>query len=112
MRRSSLGFIMLLCLVSAASCTEHAENIREISETRQCRANMNELCTEIATYKNITGEWAGSVDVLDNSSGRMWPLTCPESGLDYIITSDSTGYTIECPSGHGSISTGCRSWCE
>lgn len=115
MRGALQGFLSLSAILMAVSCGDGAEggNIHEISETRQCRANLNTLCTGMAVYRDQNGGWGSSPEQLDSISGRRWPLACPESGLDYIITTDDEGgYLIECPSGHGSISTGRRSWCE
>jgi len=115
MRGSLPGLISLSVILVAVSCGDGGEggSIREISETRQCRAHMNTLCTEMAVYRDQNGEWAARTEQLDSFSGRTRPITCPGSGLDYIITiDDEGGYLVECPSGHGSISTGRRSWCE
>jgi hypothetical protein len=110
-----LRLLSLSAILVALSCGDGAEggSLSEISGTRQCRANLNTLCTEMAVYRDQHGEWAASPGQLDSVSGRARPLACPESGLEYIITTDDEGgYLIECPSGHGSILTGRRSWCE
>jgi hypothetical protein len=115
MRRALSRYMLLIGLLVPVSCGSEGEGggIHEISETRQCRANMNSLSTEMAGYCYCNGDWASSPEQLDCYSGRMRPLTCPQSGLDYVITTDEDdGYIIECPSGHGSISTGRRSWSD
>ena len=71
---------------------------------------MNILCTDQANYCDTNGEWAATIEQLDEYTGRSQPLTCPESGEAYIIELSDSGYVISCPDGHGSINTGRRSW--
>lgn len=110
--------VFLLLSVTAvlmifSSCEKrNGESLLEISIKRQCHANMNTLCTDQASYCDAEGNWAETIEELDEYFGRLWPLTCPENGEQYVIEITEDGYRIECPSGHGSINTGRRSWTE
>ncbi len=73
---------------------------------------MNTLCTNQASYRDANGEWAESVAVLDEFNGRIWPVVCPETREEYLMEKTDEGYRLSCPSGHGSIETGRRSWTE
>lgn len=88
----------------------NSETLRDISKRRTCRANMNNLCTDQATYCDVNGEWAATIEQLDECAGRLQALTCPESGEEYLLESSDSGYVISCPAGHGFIDTGRRSW--
>ena len=113
LHRLKLIFPLSIALL-LSSCSGEGGSIRETSIIRQCRANMNSLCTDQASFANTNGRWATSPEELDESSGRLWPLECPVSHAGYTLTIDHTGdsYVISCPEGHGSIDTGRRSWCE
>ena len=84
--------------------------INEISKIRQCRANMNTICTDQANYCDAYGEWATDIQQLDQYARRTGSLKCPESGEEYILQESDSGYVISCTAGHGSIDTGRRSW--
>jgi len=75
---------------------------------------MNTLCTNQATFAIVHGNWAATTEELDETSGRIWPLSCPETGDSYIneLRDSGDSYIISCPAGHGSIETGRRSWSE
>ena len=113
LNRLKLVFPLFIALL-LSSCTGEGGSILETSNIRQCRANMNALCTDQATFADVNGRWATSPEELDESSGRLWPLECTVSHEEYTITVNhaADGYVISCPEGHGSIDTGRRSWCE
>jgi hypothetical protein len=100
----------LLVLISISGCDENSQSLLEISRERQCRANMNTLCTDQANYCDAVGHWAGTNEELDQYARRTRSLTCPVTEELYIIELKDDGYEIRCPGGHGSIDTGCRSW--
>ncbi len=101
----------VLVIIIVSGCGENgSESLSDISKRRQCRANMNTLCTDQASYCDANGEWAPDIDQLNQFARRTRPLTCPESGEEYIIESSDCGYVVSCPAGHGSIDTGSRSW--
>ena len=106
-----LSTIAIILSYMACDCDSH-QKISEISIRRQCHANMNTLCTDQASFRDATGEWAESVAALDEFAGRIWPLVCSESREEYLIERTDEGYRLLCPSGHGSIETGRRSWTE
>lgn len=106
-----ISTIAILLLYVAYDCSSH-QKLSEISLRRQCHANMNTICTDQASFRDATGEWAESVTVLDEFAGRIWPLVCPESQEEYLMERTEKGYRLSCPSGHGSIETGRRSWTE
>lgn len=87
-----------------------SESISDISKRRQCRANMNTLCTDQASYCDANGEWAPDMEQLNQFARRTRPLICPEIGEEYILELSDCGYVISCPAEHGSIETGRRSW--
>ena len=87
-----------------------SESLSEISKRRQCRAHMNTLCTDQASYCDAVGEWAQDLDQLNQFARRTRPLICPESGEEYILEVSNCGYVVSCPAGHGSIDTGRISW--
>ncbi len=100
-----------LVLITFSACSgSGSESIEEISIRRQCRANMNTICTEQASYCDATGEWASDMEQLDQYARRAGPLTCPVSREEYLLEQSDSGYVIICPAGHGSIDTGRRSW--
>jgi hypothetical protein len=85
----------------------------EISNTRQCRANMNTLATDQAMYHLMRGDWAASIEDLDREANRTVPLICPDCGEEYVLTCGDGCYTISCPGGvHGSVTNGHPSWSE
>ncbi|MCK4504606.1 MAG: hypothetical protein KAW14_03225 [Candidatus Aegiribacteria sp.] len=100
-------------ILSYIACDCNSRNkLSEISLKRQCHANMNTLCTDQASFRDANGEWAERVAELDEFAGRIWPLVCPESREEYLMEKTDEGYRLSCPSGHGSIETGRRSWTE
>ena len=100
-----------IIIISFSGCNGNDyESISEISKRRQCRANMNTLCTDQANYCDANGEWAQDLQHLDEYARRARPLTCPETGEEYILELSECGYKISCPAEHGSIETGRRSW--
>jgi len=102
---------VVIIIIGFSGCNGNdTESISEISKRRQCRANMNTLCTDQANYCDANGEWAHDGQLLDEYARRARPLTCPETGEEYILELSDCGYTISCPAGHGSIETGRRSW--
>lgn len=105
---SAIAIILAYMLCERGSHTK----ISEISLKRQCHANMNTLCTDQASFRDANSEWAGSIDELDEFAGRIWPLVCPVTREEYLMEKTDEGYRLECPSGHGSIETGQRSWTE
>jgi len=108
-----LRALLLLASTLLLACGADEGGVRELSRIRMCHANMNAICTEMACYRDKHGEWASSIQQLADSSSKSLPLVCPESGLGYRISSDGEGgYRLECPSGHGCVTTGRRSWCE
>lgn len=103
--------IAALVLVMLSGCNGNGYNdIREISTRRQCRANMNTLCTDQAKYRDTYGEWAVTIEQLDQDARRIGSLVCPENDEEYLLESSDSGYVLSCPAGHGSIDTGTRSW--
>ncbi len=100
----------ILCLISLSGCSDDSRSLMEISRERQCRANMNILCTDQANYRDAIGHWAGTNEELDQYTRRSHPLTCPVTEEQYLIELVDDGYVIRCPGGHGSIVTGRRSW--
>ena len=106
-----ISAIAILLLYVVFECSGH-KKISEISLKRQCHANMNTLCTDQASFRDAEGEWAGSITELDEFAGRIWPLQCPGTREEYIMEQTDEGYRLSCPSGHGSIETGQRSWTE
>ncbi|OPL19502.1 MAG: hypothetical protein AVO35_10085 [Candidatus Aegiribacteria sp. MLS_C] len=103
--------ILFLSIVPAfLGCSGGEGGIVEVSRERQCRANMNTLCTDQANYRDATGRWAGTNEELDRYARRTRPLTCPVSDEQYIIELRDDGYIVRCPCGHGSVDTGRRSW--
>ena len=107
LRIVSASFVIILFTACSGS---DSESLREISKRRTCRANMNILCTDQANYCDANGEWAETIEQLDESAGRLQTLKCPESGEEYLLEQSESGYVITCPAGHGSIDTGRRSW--
>ncbi len=107
----AISAIALLLTYIACEFGGH-QKLSEVSIRRQCHANMNTLCTNQASTKDATGEWAESIAEMDEFAGRIWPLVCPESREEYLMERKDDGYRLECPSGHGSIETGRRSWTE
>jgi hypothetical protein len=107
LRIVSASFIIIMFTACNSS---NSDTLREISKRRTCRANMNIICTDQANYCDANGEWAETIEQLDEYAGRPQPLTCPESGEDYLLELLDSGYVISCPDGHGSINTGRRSW--
>jgi hypothetical protein len=103
--------LAVLLLTLLGSCNGNAsETLGEISIRRQCRANMNTLCTDQANYCDANGEWASDIDKLDEHARRANPLRCPETDEEYLMELTECGYIISCPAGHGSINTGRVSW--
>lgn len=108
-----MATLLLLCLMfMLGGCSrESSAELLNISKERQCRANMNTLCTDQANYRDAMGHWAGTNEELDRYARRPRSLTCPGTGEDYVIDlKEDGGYIITCPAGHGSIDTGSRSW--
>ena len=99
-------------LICACGSGENSR-LRDVARTRQCRANMNILCTDQAVYHMLHGNWCQSIAELDAEADRPVPLVCPLDDQEYVMAVDSTGYTIACPSGvHGSVNMGQPSWHE
>jgi len=87
--------------------------LTEISQVRQCRANMNTLATDQAMYHLMNGDWATSINQLNEEIGRPAALVCPECGEEYVMSLEEGCYTITCPGGlHGSVSNGMPTWSE
>lgn len=109
---TKLGAAVLLLVILPAflACEGEEGSILDISRERQCRANMNTLCTDQANYRDATGRWAGTNGELDRYARRTGPLTCPVTDEHYIIELKDDGYIVICPCGHGSVDTGRRSW--
>lgn len=107
----SISTLAILLVYLTIDCGSH-QILSEISLRRQCHANLNTLCTDQASIRDATGEWAESIAEIDEFTGRIWPLVCPESREEYLMERIDGGYRLECPSGHGSIVTGRRSWTE
>jgi hypothetical protein len=105
---------ILLAVILLTTCGNGEDStLVEISETRQCRANMNTLATDQAMYHLMRDDWADSISQLDTESGRPVPLVCPECGEEYLLTREDDCYTISCPGGvHGSVVNGMPSWSE
>lgn len=102
-----------LVLTLFLSCGgEAAGKLMEISKKRQCRANLNTLCTDQANYRDATGEWATDISQLDEFARRAVPLTCPSCGEEYVLEEKDDGYILSCPAGHGTIDTGRRCWTQ
>ncbi len=106
-----ISAIAIILVFVVCECGSH-QKISEISLRRQCHANMNTLCTDQASFRDANGEWAENITELDEFAGRIWPVVCPESGEEYLVEKTEEGYRLSCPSGHGSIETGRRSWTE
>lgn len=102
--------VFLLLLLIACDSPEDLRSIAEISIERECQANMNVLATDQAMHHTNYGRWAVSMEELNVMVGRLWMLTCPETGEEYILEPLDDGYSIMCPYGHGSVNTGRRSW--
>jgi hypothetical protein len=103
--------ILALSAVFGTGCNaEGHDNLVEISRERQCRANMNTLCTDMANIRDAIGYWIDDQDEIDEYARRSRPLVCPVTGEAYTIDLKEDGYVISCPCGHGSIDTGRRSW--
>lgn len=116
MRKKVIGIIVISTIsiiLSFVACDcSSTQKLSEISLRRQCHANMNTICTDQVSFRDATGEWADSIEVLDESAGRIRPMVCPESREEYMMEKTDEGYRLSCPSGHGSIETGERSWTE
>lgn len=104
------GLVCLLMAMLLSGCDGDSQSLLEISRERQCRANMNTLCTDQANYRDAVGHWAATNEELDQYARRPRSLTCPVTEEPYIIELVDDGYVIRCPGGHGSIVTGRRSW--
>jgi len=102
--------VLVIFMFIPACDGEESESLSVISKRRSCRANLNTICTDQAQYRDAMGQWATSIDQLDQLSQRARPLTCPESGEEYLHEMNDSGYILTCPAGHGSIETGVRSW--
>ena len=102
--------LTVVLLLMACSGGDSGNSLIDISKERQCRANMNTLCTDQVNYRDATGHWTDSMEDLDEYARRTRSLTCPGSGEEYKLELTEEGYCIQCPSGHGSIQTGVRSW--
>ena len=100
----------LMIIIFSGCGGNGSESLQDISIRRQCRANLNTLCTDQASYCDAVGEWAPDIENLNQFARRTRPLTCPESGEGYILELSDYGYVVSCPAGHGSIETGRRSW--
>ena len=100
----------LILIVFSGCDGNDSESISDISKRRQCRANMNTLCTDQASYCDANDEWAPDIEQLNQFARRTRSLTCPQSGDEYILELSDCGYVISCPADHGSIETGRRSW--
>ncbi|MCK5117804.1 MAG: hypothetical protein KAR44_14500 [Candidatus Aegiribacteria sp.] len=107
---SRIAPIAFLTIIFCGCGGNGTESLSEISRRRQCRASLNTLCTDQATYCDANGDWAPNLDLLNHFARRTRPLTCPESGEEFILESSDYGYVLSCPAGHGSIDTGSRSW--
>ncbi len=100
-----------MVLIAFSACSgDGSESLDEISKRRQCRANLNTICTDQARYCDAQGEWASDLEQLDQYARRVRPLVCPQNGEEYILELSNSGYLIRCPAEHGSIDTGRRSW--
>lgn len=104
--------VYALLLILLTGCDGAPAKLLEVSKERQCRANLNTLCTDQANYRDATGEWATEISKLDEYARRPIPLICPSSGEEYVLEEKNDGYILSCPAGHGSIDTGRRSWNE
>lgn len=103
--------VTVMILIALCSCAGNgSESLDEISKRRQCRANLNTICTDQANYCDAEGEWATDIQQLDEYARRVNPLVCPQNGEEYLLEQSDCGYLILCPAGHGSIDTGRRSW--
>lgn len=112
-RNKLISAALAIVLTLSLSCSgEAAGKLMEISKKRQCRANLNTLCTDQANYRDATGEWATDISQLDEFARRTVSLTCPSCGEKYVLEEKNDGYILSCPAGHGSIDTGRRSWVE
>ncbi len=104
-------FMAVLMLTTCGNGEDSA--FVEISQTRQCRANMNTLATDQAMYHLMNGDWATSIDQLDEEADRPAPLVCPECGEYYVMQLEGDCYTISCPGDlHGAVSNGMPTWYE
>lgn len=106
------ALLTLSCFLMLSGCSrESSAELLNISRERQCRANMNTLCTDQANYRDALGYWAECNEELDRYARRPRSLTCPGNGEEYVIElKEEGGYVIRCPGNHGSIDTGSRSW--
>ncbi len=106
------AFLLALSVLAAASATGCGSRLREASEERQCRANMNQLATEEAQFFQANNRW-GELFELERMVRRDDPLLCPSGGGLYRVTLTESSYRIECPCGqHGSVQDGNQSWAD
>ncbi|MBD3278455.1 MAG: hypothetical protein GF388_09160 [Candidatus Aegiribacteria sp.] len=112
-RNKLIAAVLVLILMLFQSCNgEAAGKLMELSKERQCRANLNTLCTDQANYRDATGEWATDISQLDEFARRTVPLCCPSCGEEYVLEEKDDGYILYCPAEHGTIDTGRRCWTE
>ncbi len=108
---SGAAIVLFFCLSLFPGCDGNGlHSLEQVSKTRQCRANLNVLCTDQANYRDELGRWAESIEELDKYAGRTRPLTCPETGEPYEVKILEDGYLVSCPCGHGFVETGRRNW--
>ncbi len=111
-KRYLLVFILLVpLLILVSGCRgQRQDSLIDVSQKRQCWANMNILSTDMANYRDATGHWTDNMEELDQYARRTRPMTCPVTHEPYTIRLEEDGYVLSCPCGHGSVDTGRRSW--
>jgi competence protein ComGC len=78
-----------------------------------CRSQMVALSKAEFQHFNQKGTYTDSLSLLVPLIPQTIAHTCPLDGAGYMITAtDSTGFVIECPNGHGSINNGQPDWLE
>jgi hypothetical protein len=104
------SFLLTLSVLASVTATGCGSRLREASEERQCRANMNQLATEEAQFFQANNRW-GELFELERMVRRDEPLLCPSGGGLYTITLTGSSYRIDCPCGrHGFVQDGNQSW--
>jgi hypothetical protein len=99
--------VSVLAAMTAGGC---GSRLREASEQRQCRANMNQLATEEAQFFQANGRWA-ELHELELRAHRTDPLLCPSCSGLYRVTLAGSSYRIDCPCDrHGFVQDGNQSW--